>query len=507
MAAPEVTIAALVDRLAQINLENITEALEELKIAITALPPSSLRTSLPHLSIGNVFQCLNTQNRTQQRLCGEVLNHLLSSLSAPAVLEHFNNQLVTWIKLPDDSMKALCLSQLSRISKDAPEDFSGHEDLVLAVVEQLSSDALDVGPPAATVITNIGQDPNGLHVIFKEAMLRQFATAMEKNSVTRFRVYQIATDLSRQNSEALTSCVESGLLQQLVNEVARDDDILVQLNAIELLSDLAMTQHGLQFLDQHGIVGKLETMMAELGQNPMAGLILPGLIKFFGGLAKNHPKEVLFKFDHFVRLVLSNVGENDPNLKPVSIDTVGLIASTPEGKLALEKLGNPWLECVQTLGRILKTGLSEIKTRVLQAMANICHLQAEHQTSELLVLTERWFVTSTPDAFTCVWSTAQQPFPDLRLPALHVLQTVAALPWGQKMMNATPGFREYVLDRSTEHSKEGKESKYELVCALANSPTAAEIFGQPYLVQLKEYVNQGAFFVMAQSEVAMEGDG
>ena len=64
-----------------------------------------------------------------------------------------------------------------------------------------------------------------------------------------------------------------------------------------------------------------------------------GLIKFFGGLAKNHPKEVLSKFDHFVRLVLSNVGDGDPNLRGVSIDTVGLIASTPEGKMALEKLG------------------------------------------------------------------------------------------------------------------------------------------------------------------------
>ena len=36
-----------------------------------------------------------------------------------------------------------------------------------------------------------GQDPNSLMVIFKEPMMRQFATAMEKNAVTRFRVYQV----------------------------------------------------------------------------------------------------------------------------------------------------------------------------------------------------------------------------------------------------------------------------------------------------------------------------
>ena len=139
-------------------------------------------------------------------------------------------------------------------------------------------------------------------------------------------------------------------------------------------------------------------------------------------------------------------------------------------------------------------------------MLSLACTQTEHQTTELLALTERWFISSTSDAFPCVWTVAQQPFPDLRLPAFHLLETVAALPWGQRVMNTTPGFKEYVLDRSTEHSKEGKERKFELVQALAVSPTSVEILGQPYVVHLREYVNQGPFYVAAQSEVAMEGE-
>ena len=73
-------------------------------------------------------------------------------------------------------------------------------------------------------------------------------------------------------------------------------------------------------------------------------------------------------------------------------------------------------------------------------------------------------------------------------------------------MNSTPGFKEYALDRSTEHSKEGKEGKFEMVRALAESPTSTEILGHPYMINLREYVNQGPFYVAAQSEVAMEGD-
>lgn len=134
-------------------------------------------------------------------------------------------------------------------------------------------------------------------------------------------------------------------------------------------------------------------------------------------------------------------------------------------------------------------------------------LQLDDQTDEMLNLTERWFNTSMADPFQIVWSITQQPFTDIRIPAFHLLHSLALTPWGQKLMNNTPGFKEYVLDRATENSKEGKDEKFELVKILAHSPTAIETLGRPYHVKLLQYYNQGPFFVLAQSEVAMEGDG
>lgn len=88
---------------------------------------------------------------------------------------------------------------------------------------------------------------------------------------------QMAIDLSSLTSAALEVCVRTGLLQQLINETLRDDDILVQLNAIELVSDLARSPHGLTFLDQQGVVTKLESLISGFNDNPMAGLLLPGI--------------------------------------------------------------------------------------------------------------------------------------------------------------------------------------------------------------------------------------
>lgn len=88
-------------------------------------------------------------------------------------------------------------------------------------------------------------------------------------------LFKVAIDLSVLSTQALEATVQSGLLQQLVNETS-DTDILVQLNAIELVSDLARSPHGLRFLDQQGVVAQLEDVLIHLNDNPYAGLLLPG---------------------------------------------------------------------------------------------------------------------------------------------------------------------------------------------------------------------------------------
>ena len=132
--------------------------------------------------------------------------------------------------------------------------------------------------------------------------------------------------------------------------------------------------------------------------------------------------------------------------------------------------------------------------------------QVPDQTSELLKLTEYWYSHLGSKTFEILVTLAEQPFSELRVAVLSMVNTLALQPWGQLILHNHPGFREYLLDRSTEKTKEGKDGKYEVVCTLAGSPTAVEIFGQPYVVQLKAYCSQGPYYVRVQSEVAMEGE-
>lgn len=73
------------------------------------------------------------------------------------------------------------------------------------------------------------------------------------------------------------------------------------------------------------------------------------------------------------------------------------------------------------------------------------------------------------------------------------------------MMIASPGFVEYIVDRSVEPDKVSKEAKYELVKALANTKTIAQIFGNQHYLRLREYLREGPYYVKAVSTMATEG--
>lgn len=86
-----------------------------------------------------------------------------------------------------------------------------------------------------------------------------------------------------------------------------------------------------------------------------------------------------------------------------------------------------------------------------------------------------------------------------------VLQAIAPQPWGQRLMIGTPGFMEFIVDRSTGPTKEAKDAKFELVGALVSSSTAADILGSQHYLRLRSYLREGAYYVTAVATVTTEG--
>ena len=66
-----------------------------------------------------------------------------------------------------------------------------------------------------------------------------------------------------------------------------------------------------------------------------------GLLKLFGSACRSEPAETLSKFDRFAVHLFSAVvdSDSDSSVLGVAVETVGFIASTVDGKRALEQQG------------------------------------------------------------------------------------------------------------------------------------------------------------------------
>jgi 26S proteasome non-ATPase regulatory subunit 5 len=101
---------------------------------------------------------------------------------------------------------------------------------------------------------------------------------------------------------------------------------------------------------------------------------------------------------------------------------------------------------------------------------------------------------------------AKQPFVDLRLAAYRYLLVLTRSPWALHAMNAEPGFLEFLLNRSTEKDREGKEAKFAIIQSICQNGEEAKLaLGNVNYLKLRRYINEGVFYVEPEANVAFDG--
>ena len=79
----------------------------------------------------------------------------------------------------------------------------------------------------------------------------------------------------------MISVSKHDFLRHLRGELSKDD-VLLQLNALEIVADLAQPEHGLAYLDETNAIGELEVSLDNVATSPMGSLLVPGFVKLFG---------------------------------------------------------------------------------------------------------------------------------------------------------------------------------------------------------------------------------
>uniref|UniRef100_A0A8C7UHJ3 26S proteasome non-ATPase regulatory subunit 5 n=1 Tax=Oncorhynchus mykiss TaxID=8022 RepID=A0A8C7UHJ3_ONCMY len=446
------------------SLEEPIEELQTLKTAILSIPVSALRDTVSGLRLEVIFSLLNTNDREKIELCVDILGRILLALSPVHLAQNCRVELQAGLKHPDDTVKILALTQIGRmvLNHEAVTEIQNNQDILREVIHCIKG---------------------------------------EKMTVAK----ELIVDISSVSPVSLGYCANSSFISQLLGELT-GDDVLVRATAIEMVTTLSHSQHGRQYLAQQGIMDKISNMITGAKSDPFSSFYLPGLVKFFGNLAiMDSPQHVCETYPAFQNKVFEMAIDPDPVMTGVALDTLGVLGSTVEGKQVLQKTGEKFNAVLKRMSKLASGGATELRVRCLEAISLLITLQAEQQTEDLLVLTESWFHLLSNQPMEMIRNISTQPFPELHCSALRIFTAIAPQPWGQRLMIGTPGFMEFIVDRSTGPTKEAKDAKFELVGALVSSSTAADILGSQHYLRLRSYLREGAYYVTAVATVTTEG--
>lgn len=219
-----------------------------------------------------------------------------------------------------DSVKVLGLNEIDRIIKQAPNQ-SFSQNIVIAVLNCLDKQE-KTGILAVKILPKILPKLLADHSV--HINLNRLLTCSD---LIRCRVYDVCIATAKESQDNLE------YVAYVIDRLCTDldtNDILLELNILDFLSDLAQSDHGWIYLENKGIFKKITEKVDTIDNNPLKSLLFPGYMKFFGNIALKQPAKIIQGFPLFINsmfdlLLECIVSDTDGTTLPVIFDALGEI--------------------------------------------------------------------------------------------------------------------------------------------------------------------------------------
>ncbi|XP_014602892.1 PREDICTED: 26S proteasome non-ATPase regulatory subunit 5 [Polistes canadensis] len=458
------------------------------------------RTVVENLDAGPLISLLLLNKDIVDRVC-VILTMVYDGKGE--IYKKYPDKVLPLIDHSDSVIRMFILRQLLLSSNDEKmlPSLIADVNLIVAVINRISEKDEVICAVAKNFITQIGQNPNGVKTLYHGEPLRTLAKLVVKNDHVSFHVYDVIISIATISKENLEATIQSGFLSSLIN-ILQDNDILLQLNAINSLTPLALTEEGLNYLEQQEVLTGLFQKMTYTDEKPMSNIFTRNVMKFFGNIAQLSPNEMFLKYPAVVLALFKILDNEDLVFLDVALDTLGYIATNMEGKYALQTLGDSMLFAMKKIAEIIQGTRTTLKISALNNLNFLINVPKTEQDNRILSLTKSWFNALCDDPLGLIVKMSKQPFIDIRFASLEVLVTVASQAWGQEYIFDSPGLIEFLLDRNIETFKLCKELKYKIVQCL--SEAESYVFEAGTMKKLKQFVNEGPFYVETYTEVGFE---
>jgi 26S proteasome non-ATPase regulatory subunit 5 len=519
-------VVEILEQLSSASEGERTKIIESVRPVLSSLESrTKYKTSIESSDLTIVFDCLNASGKEEVVAASELLDQILEFIDAYLVLIQYKACLKRCIHHPQPQVKVMVMKFLRRCveTERCLEQMFVSDDLLVGATKLIGDEDSNVAKEIKLLLYSMAK-LSGTEIINAMPLVQPILPILQElinqeKDATRLRIQELMIMIAKLSPEMTERVSNAGFLQRLCQEVLTHD-VLVQLNAIEILSDFAESKHGIIYLEQKGALKDLDNLLNESASSPMASYLLPGFIKFFGRVSRNHPANFTENYPNFTNTVLSLIGNDsnvstDPGMKKLAIATIGHISTTLKGKVKIASLdgflhGKDSGPIVKILVSSLKYGSTDDKIVALSACGDILSTPENEQDIHTMSEVSKLFYQSLINAgiknpMEYFFRIIKQPFAELTESAYNVLINIGNKPWGVSPFIQEPGLVEYILDRNIAIRKEAKELKYDLIKILQTNSVSTDdnIMPPEMLRRFKNYVNDGPFYVEAQAEVAL----
>ncbi|XP_066593756.1 26S proteasome non-ATPase regulatory subunit 5 [Prorops nasuta] len=484
------------------NLEEQREVLSDIKIKLTSLNNRELGEIAQSADLSIVFSELTTNGREAGHELCEILKTLLNALVPGEIYRKYQSDLFSLLSHPNEDVRWLMLNEIERMaSTDSVNYLIQNNNLLLFLIDRVADDNLRTAKIAMKILEKVGLTTTGLNSLYTGECMSRIARLLSKNDTVSFRIYEIIIGICLGTRDGFEASIRSGFLNSLIG-IIDNDDVLLQLIALEALTQLSISEEGINYLDEQGVVRKLAQKVADANEDPLTKILIPGLMKFFGNVTRHWPHEIFSKYPFIITALFEIIQSDDLSLLAVALDTLGYVAFPVVGKYALSTMNDFMVPALKRMVDIIMKMPTEFKIKGLQNLSAILQVPEDQYDKRICTLTQSWFDNLCDDPMRFLFDQCQKPFPDIRQASLELLNVLACQVWGKRYIASYPGFIEFLLNRRAESFEGCKEAKFLIVKNL--SDVESDIFDASTKQKFIEYVQQGPFYIDKDPEVAVE---
>lgn len=227
-----------------------------------------------------MFSLLNSTHEEQIMVCCNTLDKIFSYLPAE-VFRDYGMFVELGLQHLSVHVKLLSIKFIGRCAEnDALHNFVLSPTMFHLVVQLLGHPDVDCAMATGRVIQKMANNSESMDIMFakrKGSLVGDLEQIMLSNATVRFRVYELMYNIAAKSDQRFSLVASTGIFLNLIKELEQDD-VLVQLNCLEMLTQFLQSHDGIKYLEQQGVIKKLHILLSSIEPDSLASLLIPGML-------------------------------------------------------------------------------------------------------------------------------------------------------------------------------------------------------------------------------------